>query len=251
MSPPGRNLKLTIAYDGTGYHGWQIQPKLPTVQAKINQAATRIIGEVVSVIGAGRTDTGVHATGQVANFVTNSQMPITTVQKALNANLPPDIAILDVEEVSADFHARFSAIRRRYKYTILNRSPCPFRRHTAFFVPKPICLQKSQAICNALCGQRNFASFQKTGSNRPRPVCHIFDASLQKENDVIIFCIEADAFLRGMVRAIMGTILAVHHLPDPAGEIQRIIAAQDRSTAGTSVPAKGLALTAVEYPSQP
>ena len=151
-------MKLTIAYDGTGYHGWQIQPKLPTVQAKINQAATRIIGEVVSVIGAGRTDTGVHATGQVANFVTSSHMPITTVQKALNANLPPDIVILDVEEVSADFHARFSALERRYLFRVLvRRPPATHQAGLVWQVKKPLDIDRMREAATHLIGEHDLS----------------------------------------------------------------------------------------------
>ena len=135
LTQSGRNIKLTIAYDGTNYHGWQIQPNQSTVQATINRAISQIMGHPVSVIGAGRTDTGVHATGQVANFVISSDMPTKVIQRAVNANLPEDIVISEVLEVEDGFHARFSATRRCYQYTMLNRPhPCPFRRKNTFFI---------------------------------------------------------------------------------------------------------------------
>ena len=128
-----RNIKLTIEYDGTNYHGWQIQPNAITIQAAIQDALAKITKAQTQIIGAGRTDTGVHAAGQVANFHTHSQMSPTAFQKALNATLPRDIVITDVEEVSPDFHARFSAVSRTYQYTILNRA-------IPFCVPAKQCL---------------------------------------------------------------------------------------------------------------
>ena len=248
MISSGRNIKLTIAYDGTNYHGWQIQPSRPTVQAKINNAITKIIGHPVSVIGAGRTDKGVHATGQVANFVSHTDMPTDIIQRAINANLSDDIVISEVSEVEGRFHARFSATRRCYQYTILNRPyPCPFQRKNTFFISKYICLEQAEAICQTLVGRNNYAAFQKKGSERLNPVCNVFQANLTRTDDLVIFTIQADAFLRGMVRAIIGTILKILQRQNAAKEMERIIANQDRSVAGTSAPAKGLTLTAVKY----
>ena len=248
LTQSGRNIKLTIAYDGTNYHGWQIQPNQSTVQATINRAISQIMGHPVSIIGAGRTDTGVHATGQVANFVINSDMPTKVIQRAVNANLPEDIVISEVLEVEDGFHARFSATRRCYQYTMLNRPyPCPFRRKNTFFIPNRICLEQSESVCQVLIGQHNYAAFQKRGSDRISPVCNIFQANLNRIDDLVVLTIQADAFLRGMVRAIVGTILVVLRCQNSTEEMKRIIATRNRSSAGTSAPAKGLTLTAVKY----
>ena len=145
-----RNIKLTIEYDGTNYHGWQIQPNAITIQAAIQDALAKITKTQTQIIGAGRTDTGVHAAGQVANFHTGSQMPPISFQRALNATLPRDIVVIDVEEVSPDFHARFSAISRTYLYTILNRAyPSARLRNNAYFFPESIDVQGADTACQS------------------------------------------------------------------------------------------------------
>ena len=157
-----RNIKLTIEYDGTNYHGWQIQPNAITIQAAIQDALAKITKAQTQIIGAGRTDTGVHAAGQVANFHTRSQMPPIAFQKALNATLPRDIVVTDVEEVSPDFHARFSAVSRTYRYTILNRAyPSARLRNNAYFFSEPIDVQGADTACRSLVGVRDFSSFQR------------------------------------------------------------------------------------------
>ena len=171
-----RNIKLTIEYDGTNYHGWQIQPNAVTIQAAIQDALTKITKTQTSIIGAGRTDTGVHAAGQVANFHTRSHMPLISFQKALNATLPRDIVVIDVEEVSPDFHARFSAVSRTYRYTILNRPyPSALLRNNAYFFPDPIDAQGADTACQSLVGERNFSSFQRSGSERINPICKTYE----------------------------------------------------------------------------
>ena len=242
------NIKLTLEYDGTNYHGWQIQPNVVTVQETIQDALTKITKTSVQIVGAGRTDSGVHAAGQVANFHTDSQMPPIAFQNALNAILPRDIVILNVEEVAPDFHARFSATRRIYRYTILNRAyPAAFLRHTAYFFPYTIKVPTVAALCDALVGVRDFSAFQRIGSTRINPVCEIFDTRCWKADDCIYFEIEADSFLRGMVRAIVGTVLELREREDCVAQLYKILEARDRSRAGASAPAHGLALIAVVY----
>ena len=242
------NIKLTIEYDGTNYHGWQIQPDTVTIQGVIQDALTKITKIPVQIAGAGRTDSGVHATGQVANFHTLSQMPPIAFQKALNSTLPRDVVITDVEEVSPDFHARFSAVRRVYRYTILNREyPDAFLQNTAYFVPKPINIDQADAICQSLVGIRDFSSFQRTGNDRRNPVREIYVARYRKEGELVYFENEADSFLRGMVRAIVGTALKLHDSENAVDRLYDILEARDRSTAGSSAPARGLSLIAVRY----
>ena len=243
-----RNIKLTIEYDGTNYHGWQIQPNAITIQAAIQDALAKITKAQTPIIGAGRTDTGVHAAGQVANFHTRSQMPPTAFQRALNATLPRDIAIIDVEEVSPYFHARFSAVSRTYRYTILNRAyPSALLRNNAYFFPDPIDVQSIDTACQSLVGERDFSSFQRSGSERINPICEIYECRCWREGDLVYFEVKADAFLRGMVRAIVGTILKLRDRKDSVKQLRKILDAQDRSGAGASVPPHGLSLLSVKY----
>jgi len=243
-----RNIKLTIEYDGTNYHGWQIQPNAITIQAALQDALTKITKTQTQIIGAGRTDTGVHAAGQVANFRTRSQMPLTAFQKALNATLPRDIAIIDAEEVSPDFHARFSAVSRTYRYTILNRAyPSALLRNNTYFFPDPIDVQGADTACRSLVGKRDFSSFQRSGSGRINPICEIYECRCWQEQDLVYFEIEAEAFLRGMVRAIVGTILKLHDREEGINQLHKILDARDRSEAGVSMPPHGLSLLCVKY----
>ncbi len=248
-----RNIKLVLEYDGTNYHGWQTQPNLPTVQGTVEKALTQLTKTQIQIIGAGRTDTGVHAEGQVANFHTDSQIPIIAFQKGLNALLPRDIVVSSAIEVSADFHARFSATSRRYRYTILNRAyPSALLRHTAYFYPAAIDVKSADALCQSIVGKCDFSSFQKTGSDRLNPVCEIFEACCWKVDKYVYFEIEADSFLRGMVRAIVGTILkcvkhASGNLDNACAQFHSILEAKDRALAGASAPAHGLSLIRVEY----
>lgn len=248
-----RNIKLILEYDGTHYNGWQIQPDLPTVQGTIEKALTQLTNRSIKIIGAGRTDSGVHAEGQVANFHTDSPIPTAAFQHGLNSILPHDIVVCDVTEVATDFHARFSATSRRYRYTILNRSyPSAIFRKTAYHYSSPIDLDLIRSISKSILGKHDFTSFQKTGSDRQNPNCKIFDASCDKNGDLICFEIEADSFLRGMVRAIVGTLLkCTKHKSDSntnaCEQFLEIVQAKDRALAGTSAPAHGLSLIQVKY----
>ena len=248
-----RNIKLVLEYDGTNYKGWQIQPNQPTVQATIENALTRLTKTPIQLIGAGRTDSGVHAEGQVANFRTTAKMPVIAFQKGLNATLPRDIVVCSATEVPADFHARFSATRRRYRYTILNREyPSSLSRGTSYFFSKKLNVERINALSQLLIGKKDFSSFQKTGSDRMNPVCEIYEAHWWEKAPYIYFEIEADSFLRGMVRAIVGTVLTVNckfllASGDAEMEFRRILEAKDRSVAGMSAPAHGLSLISVKY----
>ena len=255
-----RNIKLVLEYDGTNYHGWQTQPNLPTIQDAIEESLAKLTKTPIQIIGAGRTDTGVHAEGQVANFHTDSQIPIVAFQKGLNGILPRDIVVCSATEVSAEFHARFSATSRRYRYTILNREyPSALLRQTSYFLPTGINVSRTNEICQRLVGKRDFSSFQKVGSDRINPVCEIYEAYWWKKDPYVHFEIEADSFLRGMVRAITGTLLTLNSKFRLAScaknmkcrnaemELRRILEAKDRAAAGMSVPAHGLSLVQVKY----
>ena len=257
-----RNIKLVLEYDGTNYNGWQIQPNQPTVQATVENALAKLTKIPIRIIGAGRTDSGVHAEGQVANFHTTVQMPLVAFQKGLNATLPRDIVVCSATEVPAAFHARFSATSRRYRYTILNREyPSALSRQTRYFYPGAMDVDSVNDLCQILIGKQDFSAFQKTGSDRPNPVCEIYEAYWWRNGPDIYFEVEADAFLRGMVRAIVGTVLTINRkflrtnasgaksmrCRDAETELRRILDARDRSIAGMSVPAHGLSLISVKY----
>ena len=243
-----RNIKLVLEYDGTNYHGWQTQPNLPTIQDTIEDALAKLTQTPIQIIGAGRTDTGVHAEGQVANFQTDARMPVVAFQKGLNAILPRDIVVCSATEVSPEFHSRFSATCRRYRYTILNREyPTALSRQTSYFFPTAIDVPRANVLCQVLVGKRDFSSFQKTGSDRINPICEIYEVSCWRKGAYVYFEIEADAFLRGMVRAIVGTLLKCMRKDDAEVQLQRILEAKDRAAAGTSVPAHGLSLIEVKY----
>ena len=255
-----RNIKLVLEYDGTHYNGWQIQPSLPTVQATLENALTKLTKTPIQIVGAGRTDSGVHAEGQVANFHTTSEMPPTAFQKGLNATMPKDIVVCSATEVSPEFHARFSATSRRYRYTILNREyPSALSRQTSCFFPAEIGVRQVNDLCQILVGKHDFSSFQKMGSDRKNPVCEIYEIHWWKKEPYVYFEIEADAFLRGMVRAITGTVLTFNRkfllasggknmkYPDADTQLRRILEAKDRAAAGMSAPAHGLSLISVKY----
>ena len=255
-----RNIKLVLEYDGTNYYGWQTQPNLPTIQGTIEDALEKLTKTPIQIIGAGRTDSGVHAAGQVANFRTRSQIPLTAFQKGLNATLPRDIVICSATEVSADFHARFSATSRRYRYTILNREyPSALSRQTSYYLSEVLNVERINDLSQFLIGKRDFSSFQKTGSDRINAVCEIYEARWWQKAPYIYFEIEADSFLRGMVRGIVGTVLTFNRkfllasgaknmkYKDAKTEFVRILEAKDRSAAGMSVPAHGLSLINVNY----
>ena len=243
-----RNVKLVLEYDGTNYHGWQIQPNVPTIQGVLEKTLAKLTKTAIQVIGAGRTDSGVHAEGQVANFHTDSRIPIAAFQKGLNAILPRDIVVCSATEMPSAFHARFSATSRHYRYTLLNRAyPSALLRQRNYFFPREIDISHANSLCRTLIGKHDFSSFQKVGSNRLSPVCEVYTAYWWRQESHVHFEIEADAFLRGMVRAITGTLLKCLGGQHADRELRRILAAKDRAAAGMSVPAHGLSLIGVEY----
>jgi tRNA pseudouridine38-40 synthase len=249
-----RNIKLTIEYDGSDYAGWQTQANAPTVQAVIERALETVLGDPIRITGAGRTDAGVHARGQVANLHTSASIPAHGLMHALNASMPDDVAIVNAEDAPEDFHARFDATSRSYAYTILNRdAPSALMGRYTWRYRKPIPADLWNELGNDLLGTRDCASFMKTGSQRTNPVCTILACSCCRDGDLVTLRITADAFLRGMVRAVVGTLVRV--APDEAvdiisarAELRDIIEARDRSAAGASVPPQGLCLTGVGYP---
>ena len=257
-----RNIKLTLEYDGTEFSGSQLQPNGRTVQGELEKAAARLTGLAHSqrckVILAGRTDSGVHASGQVANFKTESRHSLETFQRGLNALLPYDVAVRRVEEVEERFHARFSAIGRRYHYRILNRAVrSPLERRFAAHVAEPLAVEAMDEAARRLIGEHDFASFAGDGwgiggdepeGEKPATIRRMSGASCQREsNGLIRIELAANAFLPHMVRNIVGTLLMVGTGKLTLAEFEGILAAQDRRRAGPTAPACGLCLVEVQY----
>ena len=250
-TPPERTIKLTLAYDGANYAGWQVQPRQPTVQAVCQRAIAKILGEEVDLVGSGRTDSGVHALAQVASFDTRTKMPADTLRRALDANLPEDIAVLAAVDVRPGFHARRDAVRKRYRYVIQDgRIADVFRRRYAWHVRQTLDAERMHAAAQSLCGEHDFRSFESQCPNRASSVRTVTDASVARPADLphlIYFEIEANGFLYNMVRAIVGSLVEVGRGAQPAAWLADVLAARDRDRAGMTAPAHGLFLVRVDY----
>lgn len=244
------NFKLTIEYDGTRYSGWQRQAEAPTVQAEIEKALAAMTRTAVTLLGAGRTDAGVHALGQVASFRCDTRLEPAQILKGLNSLLPPDIAILECRHAPEDFHARFSAKSKRYRYRVLNREVRSAVEHrTCWFVHTPLDLAAMQQAAGRLIGRHDFKSFESAGSPRAHTIRDVAAAEWVHDPPagLLIFQIEANGFLRCMVRNIVGTLVAVGCGKLSPASIDAILAARDRRQAGPTAPARGLFLVEVLY----
>ena len=238
-----RNIKLTIEYDGSGFSGWQIQPSQRTVQGEIVKVLSELAGYRIKVIGAGRTDAGVHAVGQVANYHINSNHSISTIKGALNGHLPTDIIIRDVEEMPLSFHSRYDARSKTYNYIFILKETALWRK---FYLQVPGYLD-IDAMRNALlriAGERDFASFASS-SNVKTTECRIISASLMSQPPLLTLSLKADRFLYNMVRTIAGTVLEIGKGKD--FDVGKIIDARDRSLAGPNLPPYALYLMEVAY----
>lgn len=243
-----QNLKLTLEYDGTDYHGWQVQPDLPTIQGTLEETIKRISGEEVRVTGAGRTDAGVHALGQVANFSTGKELETQGWQRALNALLPPDIVVSGVEEASEDFDARRSAKHRTYRYSILNRPyPSALDQRYLLHVPHPLDLAAMAEAAAHLIGEHDFSAFQSSEGDAVTPVRRVSEARFATEAERLHFFITADAFLMHMVRIIVGTLLEVGTGKITPAGFREVLKSRDRVRAGKTVPPHGLCFLSVQY----
>jgi tRNA pseudouridine38-40 synthase len=246
-----RNLKLTLQYDGTDYVGWQRQPSGTSIQGLLEDALRPIEGAAVTVHGAGRTDAGVHALGQVASVTLTGSLDPATLARALNAVLPLDVRVARVEEVSRDFHARFSATGKIYDYRIVNAPfASPFLRRYVWHVIPRLDLAAMRDAAARLVGERDFAAFQGTGSevhSSVRTIRRIDWAGTGGPDDPIVMQIEGDGFLRHMVRNIAGTLVEVGLGRWTKEELDAILASRDRARAGATAPAAGLILREVLY----
>jgi tRNA pseudouridine38-40 synthase len=244
-----RNIKLLIQYDGTNYLGWQVQAQGTTVQGTLEEKLAMLTGEKVPLIGSGRTDSGVHALGQVANFKTKSQMEAHTIQKALNSLLPSDIAVIGVEEVDEDFNARGSAKSKIYEYRILNREiRSIFHREYAWHIPQRLNLREMKEATRILIGEHDFSSFRSVGTPTKTAVRKVFKAEWKRNKEGFLqFEIEATGFLKQMVRAIVGTLVEVGKSKITVEEFREILESKDRKNGGPTAPAHGLLLQEVKY----
>lgn len=268
-----RNIMLTIAYDGTHYCGWQVQPNGMTVQERVEQAIEKVTGVRTRILCAGRTDSGVHAMGQVASFHTDSKIKGTQFRRALQRYLPNDISIVQTREVSAEFHATFSAIRKRYRYMIFDGPVLPpFLRNSVFHHRHQLNIEAMQQALPYLHGTHDFRCFESSWPNKATSVRTVMDATICRTghwniwnneiswqptdprahenpgNPLICFEIMADGFLYNMVRAIVGTLFDIGSNRKPPQHMSEVIASMARSNAGTTAEPHGLYLVQVDYP---
>src|ERR1700723_1049869 len=259
-----QNQKLTIAYDGADFHGWQLQPGLPTIQGALQDALRQITQEPITIYGASRTDAGVHALGQVAHFKTHSTLDAHEIQRGMNALLPPNIRIVDAQEVGQDFHARWLARGKTYRYRLYRGEVLPpFDHRPPFHCPWPLDEAAMSAAARAFEGQHDFTSFAaSTGSeedDKDRDMQRVIHSSeivrdherdheREQTRDEIAYVVRGRSFLRYMVRKIVGTLIEVGKGRLAPTDIPEIFAARDRSRSGPTVPAEGLYLVSLEYP---
>src|ERR1700735_807277 len=251
-----RTIKLTIAYDGADFHGWQWQPGLPTIQGALNDAARKITQEKVMIHGASRTDTGVHALGQVAHFKTSSDLPALEFQRALNALLPPAIRIMAAEEMGPDFHSRWQAQGKTYRYRIYRgRVLPPFDYRRALHYPWPLDEAAMSTAGRLFEGEHDFTSFAASSGSEDddaeRDMLRLIYSSeiiRQPDSDEIHYVVRGRSFLRYMVRKIVGTLIDVGKGLLSPNDIPQIFELRDRSRSGPTVPPEGLYLVALDYP---
>lgn len=242
------NVKIEIEYDGTNYHGWQKQKNSISIQEIMENAIKKVLNEEVKLIGAGRTDAGVHAKGQVANFHTNTKIPMEKLPYAINSQLPPDIVVKSATIVPEDFHARYSAKAKVYTYTIYNsKFPSPFYRYYSYFYPFQLDLKSMREAASYIVGEHDFAAFKASNSSVKNTVRTVNSLEVIKLGDIIKIEVEANGFLYNMVRIIAGTLLNVGIRKIKPEEIIEIIESKDRSRAGPTLPASGLCLEKVIY----
>ncbi len=247
-----KRIKLTVAYDGTNYCGWQIQPNGVTVQEILEGALSELLKEEIHIMGASRTDAGVHALGNVAVFDTGARMPGDKYSYALNTRLPADIRIQESREVSSDFHPRFAKTVKTYEYRILNRRfPDPTRRLYSFFYYYPLDEERMRRGAAYLVGEHDFKSFCTAKADVESTVRTVYSLDVEREGDMITLRIRGNGFLYNMVRIIAGTLLRVGSGAMEPERVKEILEARDRSLAGETARPEGLTLVGIEYPEDP
>ena len=243
-----RSLKLTIEYDGTGLSGWQRQKNGPTVQQHLEEALATLVGEPVAIVGASRTDAGVHARGQSAHFRSPTTIPAHGLRRGMNSKLPAGIAVVALAEVGAEFHARHSARGKHYRYQLLTRADrSPLARLTSWHRPHALDLASMRSAAAAMIGEHDFSAFRASGCGARTTTRRVTEISISEREQLVTIDVRGNAFLRNMVRIMVGTLVAVGEGRSEPGEISDIIASADRTRAGQTAPPQGLTLMSVAY----
>lgn len=243
-----KKVKLVVAYDGTNYCGWQIQPNGVTIEQKLNEALTQLLGEEIKVTGASRTDAGVHSLGNVCVFETSSRMPAEKISFALNQRLPEDIVVQSSCEVDESFHPRFSKSKKTYEYRILNRKMrMPTRRLDTYFFHYELDVAAMQKAAGYLVGEHDFKSFCAANAQSETTIRTIYSCEVSKKEDIITIRVTGNGFLYNMVRIIAGTLIKVGNGDYKPEDMEEILDACDRSKAGPTAPAHGLTMIGLEY----
>ncbi len=243
-----KRVGLVVAYDGTNYCGWQVQPNGITVEEVVNKALKKLTGEDIQVIGASRTDSGVHALGNVAVFDTHTTIPPERISYALNQRLPEDIVIVKSEEVAEDFHPRYCDCSKTYEYHILNtRIPIPTKRLTNYFVSYDLDVEKMRKAAGYLIGEHDFVSFCNVRTDVEDTVRTVTELEILKDGEEITIRISGNGFLYNMVRIIVGTLIRVGRGFYEPEKVKEILEAKDRKAAGVTAPPHGLILAEIRY----
>lgn len=243
-----KRVKMVVAYDGTNYKGWQVQPNGITIEEVLNQKLSELLGEKIVVTGASRTDSGVHSLGNVAIFDTETRMPANKIAFALNQRLPEDIVIQGSEEVPPDWHPRYQNSRKTYEYRIMNRTfRMPTRRLDTYFYHYPLDVEKMKKAAVYLEGEHDFKSFCAVGAQVKTTVRTIYSCEVEKKEDIITIRITGNGFLYNMVRIIAGTLIRVGGGELEPESIRDILEVRDRNAAGPTAPAHGLTMIGIEY----
>ena len=243
-----KRVRLIVAYDGTNYHGWQVQDNGITIEAELNRCLTELLGEEIQVIGASRTDAGVHALGNVAVFDTESRMPAEKVSYALNQRLPEDIRIQKSEEVPADWHPRYCDSRKTYEYRIYRGEfPMPVKRLYSYFTYRALDVKQMRAAAEYLVGEHDFKSFCQTGAQVESTVRTIYTLDLEEQGTDLVIRVCGNGFLYNMVRILAGTLMEVGQGKRTPESMADVLAAKNRSAAGATAPACGLTLVKYEF----
>ncbi len=243
-----RNLRIVIEFDGTEFYGWQVQKGFRTVQGEVQRAVKEIVGRDTLVIGAGRTDAGVHARGQVANFHTVSRLSCPKWIQALNSHLPEDVAIVAADEVPLEFHAQFDAHGKTYRYALLNRAArTALERRVVHRVSAPLDAAAMAEGAKLLVGTHDFRAFGSDMAKKEKTVRTIGLFTVAREGDSILFDVSGDGFLYNQVRSMVGTLIEVGLGKRPPAWMREVLESRDRAKAGVNVPARGLTLLEVRY----
>ncbi|MCX5805890.1 MAG: tRNA pseudouridine(38-40) synthase TruA [Proteobacteria bacterium] len=243
-----RNISLVVSYDGTNYHGWQCQPDLITIQQTLQERIEKIVNHHIKLFAGARTDSGVHAYGQIVNFFTNSTIELKGLTRGLNSLLPPDIRIKGANVADDDFHSRYSAKSKIYIYSILNSSfNSPFYTRYVWHIPYALNVLSMQRTIKRIKGSHDFSAFKKKDMLYQSPVREVLQAGVKRRGDIIYIVIEGTGFLRYMVRNIVGTLVLVGSGKLTENDFKAILESNDRENAGPTAPAKGLFLRRIKY----